>query len=58
MYLELKQGIKTFHIMMNEECKSLSLSELEIGREAVRQTVVEKIETFVRSSKKSDLFNY
>lgn len=44
--------------MTNEECKSLSSNELEVAREAVENTVKEKIHSFLLSEGKSNHFDF
>jgi ketose-bisphosphate aldolase len=55
--LSLLQAIGREERMTNEECKALSPDQLEIARNAVEKTVIEKIQNFLGSSDKAVTFN-
>ncbi|MDR6553133.1 class II fructose-bisphosphate aldolase [Paenibacillus qinlingensis] len=55
--LSLLKALGREERMTNEECKNLSPEMLQAGRDAVTQTVMEKMNEFLSSTGKADAFN-
>lgn len=55
--LSLLKALGREERMTNEECKNLPPELLQAGRDAVTQTVMEKMNEFLSSAGKADLFN-
>lgn len=55
--LSLLKALGREERMTNEECKNLSPEMLQIGRDAVTQTVMQKMKEFLNSAGKADVFN-
>lgn len=55
--LSLLKALGREERMTNEECKNLAPDKLQVGCDAVTQTVMEKMKHFLNSAGKADVFN-